>query len=1170
MRLDHQRYNQEYLANANGAVSNNAEAYAVRVELADVSLGDTYWRVIGVHHLTPEENQGNHHVYVEALDEHGQRVPDMGVRLRWGWEGQRPDQQITPTPFDKPANEPAANLPVFSGQKIWIEVMGHGLPSDKVVNLHTDHPDEPAATGEVWNSKHHHSFYVVFQKRRKEAGHVETGENGHHGVTPVDEVIDAPESEAGNGHHTPTHPSTATPTRVRVSEKLGIDGNAPIDAQSGAIAARFNNQHLFRDLGMGWVRLNFIIGPWSGPHDSTRRQGLTWAETYRRIIDNLKAQNVRIYGLISDEAMPHPQGQFRRPPTGDPMAHAWIQQYANHFVAIARLFKDDLTILESFNEPDDWKKTEVPGWTEEHPNYIHPEWFAAMLEAVYRAMRAPQNQDLHHIKLVSGPLQGLDVNGNAGVRYLKRTYEAGERRFQWQQRADFPFDGVGYHLYIAQNPADPTVDIAKMYNQYMDELRAAIQDSVKATRPIYISEIGWETRKVNEEKQATCMAIGMQQVLADPSVALGVWFCTEDFAEEYGLYRQGLGDHNRKRCYTTFKQLAASAEMVPAAGIGTAVTPDRVETEPDSSLSVELQPGQWLATVTATVLNVRSSPDALADNSNKIGQLIQDERVVVLGPVGEWLFVRGVAIQGFVHGRFIDPPTAPAPRSMARAVDAQSRSVTWVGAVDAPSGLRLRQAPNLESSILALLPHESQVQVIGEVGDWLQVESEVGAGYVHGEYVLRPGQKARIPADLVRAVLRTWIHFKPLLTEQAARLDIDPAVAVAVLLTESGGQAFDAESRRMIIRFENHQFWEHWGKDHAEQFNRHFDFNRTPRNGWKDHRWRANGQWLQGHIHPDGQKREWEVFEFARGLNEDAAIRSISMGAPQIMGFNHKLIGHGSPRAMFDVFQQSEEAQIDGLFRFIKGRGLDAALRSGDFLAFARGYNGPGQPEHYEGLIRRYVHVFHQEIGESEIVTSRALATASERGLEVVFHEAIPFMEGVARMPPPRADTALKNADPELYAAWSRHIQQGFQNNQTMFDQVLKGFMNPYWTTVWMYRALFSVGILSFIAAIVFAYRGTAMGSDGATGTVAIFGGLSVVTFLTYFLSRPLQALEENLQLITWLGVVYNSYWTRLAYITKEETVQEEIDAATDKTIEKIKDLIATHKELGSNRPGLR
>jgi hypothetical protein len=87
---------------------------------------------------------------------------------------------------------------------------------------------------------------------------------------------------------------------------------------------------------------------------------------------------------------------------------------------------------------------------------------------------------------------------------------------------------------------------------------------------------------------------------------------------------------------------------------------------------------------------------------------------------------------------------------------------------------------------------------------------------------------------------------------------------------------------------------------------------------------------------------------------------------------------------------------------------------------------------------------------------------------------------------------------------------------------------------------------------------------------MAVFGGLSVVAFLSYFLSRPLQALEENLQLITWLGVIYNSYWTRLAYITKLETVQAELEDATGDTVARIKELIDKHAEMSGKRPGLR
>jgi hypothetical protein len=514
-------------------------------------------------------------------------------------------------------------------------------------------------------------------------------------------------------------------------------------------------------------------------------------------------------------------------------------------------------------------------------------------------------------------------------------------------------------------------------------------------------------------------------------------------------------------------------------------------------------------------------------------------------------------------------PVFSAARSLSPGAEAATpeHEILWTGVVDATAGLRLRQGPGTDTETLAILPHESEVRVLMDEGSWLNVESEAGAGYVHRDFVLRAGQKARLSPDVVRAVLRTWLRFKDLLTEQAARLAIDPAVAVAVLITESGGRAFDSATRNMIIRFENHQFFEFWGKHHPEQFNRHFDFNRSPREGWKNHRWRRDpdGEWLP--CHPGAQEREWEVFDFARQLNEDAAIRSISMGAPQIMGFNHGVLGYNTPRAMFDAFQQGEEAQIDGLFRFIRGQRLDEHLRKGDFLAFARSYNGPGQPEFYRDLIRNYVDAFHQEIGDVQheaaplAVAARALSPMAEPGM-------------VSRLPFPIPDDQLDGklrheADPELYKAWRTHIEQGFKNNQTMFDEVLRGFMGPYWTTVWMYRLLFGVGILAFVAAIVLAYV-TQDNPATAIGSAAIFGGLGVVAFLSYFLSRPMQALEENLQFITWLGIVYNSYWTRLAYISESEKVQEEISAATDESIARIREMLDKHAESSGKRPGLR
>ena len=149
-------------------------------------------------------------------------------------------------------------------------------------------------------------------------------------------------------------------------------------------------------------------------------------------------------------------------------------------------------------------------------------------------------------------------------------------------------------------------------------------------------------------------------------------------------------------------------------------------------------------------------------------------------------------------------------------------------------------------------------------------------------------------------------------------------------------------------------------------------------------------------------------------------------------------------------------------------------------------------------------------------------------------------------------------------------MQDGFDNNQTMFRRVLDGFMDPYWTTVWMYRALFGVGVGAFVVAGILGIVSAARGNTGAAiGGTAVFGGLGIVAFLTYFVNRPLQALEENLQFITWLGVIYNTYWTRLAYTTDLATVQQELEAATNDTIAKIKELLDKHTELNSKRPNL-
>lgn len=173
MSFNYQQYNTHYLLNArdDGEPINDAVTYGVRIVEADVAEGETYWKVIGVHHLQPRENFSNHHVYLEALDEQGNRLANPPVFVGWTWEGRRPEERAAPVPLDKPPTEPGANISIYFGQIVSVWVQGTGpdgqAKSDRVENLHTAHPDEPLPDGSLLNTLGHHSFYVVFQRTKK-------------------------------------------------------------------------------------------------------------------------------------------------------------------------------------------------------------------------------------------------------------------------------------------------------------------------------------------------------------------------------------------------------------------------------------------------------------------------------------------------------------------------------------------------------------------------------------------------------------------------------------------------------------------------------------------------------------------------------------------------------------------------------------------------------------------------------------------------------------------------------------------------------------------------------------------------------------------------------------------------------------------------------------------
>ena len=336
---------------------------------------------------------------------------------------------------------------------------------------------------------------------------------------------------------------------VRRTHKIGLDANRPIVTEpgprQGALSDTVADPQAIGDSGAAWVRINFVLGPWSGPGDPSRYQGHTWAQAYTIIIDQFLGSGLSIYGLIGHEAVKTSPGFFRdsrrQTPSHDAaQAQRWIADYAANFGDIVKLFHGKVNLFESFNEPDDWHGG--------HQHWIHPTWFAEMLQAIHRQVRLELG--LGDVNLISGPLQGLEANDNRlPTQYLRDTYQYGRQYLGWgQPDRPYPFDGVGYHLYLKEgfNPdwEDQQYQVRHTYRRYIDEVKRVIRaaEGPTSSKQLYISEIGWPSNRdtpEDREFQARNLSLALELMANDPAVAVGIWFCTEDFApgqKHYGLY----------------------------------------------------------------------------------------------------------------------------------------------------------------------------------------------------------------------------------------------------------------------------------------------------------------------------------------------------------------------------------------------------------------------------------------------------------------------------------------------------------------------------------------------------------------------------------------------------------------------------------------------------------
>ncbi|MEW5960786.1 MAG: hypothetical protein AB1801_23925, partial [Chloroflexota bacterium] len=154
--FDFKKYRQDFLVS--NSVINDAARYGVTIEPADAPEGSWYWKIIGIHHLQPGENDGKHNLFIDAVDEKGARRAE---KVAWTWVGRKANEAAPPLVLNQPEAVPAGNLAIWMNQTISARI--EHTYSDAISNVHTRHPDEP--TG---NTMGHHSFYVVWQWTKKE------------------------------------------------------------------------------------------------------------------------------------------------------------------------------------------------------------------------------------------------------------------------------------------------------------------------------------------------------------------------------------------------------------------------------------------------------------------------------------------------------------------------------------------------------------------------------------------------------------------------------------------------------------------------------------------------------------------------------------------------------------------------------------------------------------------------------------------------------------------------------------------------------------------------------------------------------------------------------------------------------------------------------------------
>ncbi len=419
---------------------------------------------------------------------------------------------------------------------------------------------------------------------------------------------------------------------------VGINGGQGV-GDNGVQGIDTSNDFITRT-ATDMVRINFRLGPYSSPDDTTLYDGKTWQQNYDNIVNHYVSQGVKIYALVGAESVKTQHNDLFRYDyslTPDQVAaNNWINEYGANFEKIVNRYGDRVKIFESFNEPN---PDRVGG-------RVDASWFAIMLERLnyVRQTNISQGHTIwNDIKLISGPLETIgDLNctgsqlpgdgncGEFGGTYMKNTYDFGASAYGWTQ---FPVDGFGLHMYVQQGDTNTAMIKAKydrLLNDFWDKITSTGEGTATSKR-VWLSEFGWNAVNFSDyicvleppnpldpnaaracienesdpsyQRQANNMTFSFNNFKSDARIAKAFWYSalsyvdpSKDPIEQYfGLFTHTGGKPKLPVANAFINQVCNPSKVSVTANF-TAPTSARINTSvkfTDKSTAVKTKISSW-------------------------------------------------------------------------------------------------------------------------------------------------------------------------------------------------------------------------------------------------------------------------------------------------------------------------------------------------------------------------------------------------------------------------------------------------------------------------------------------------------------------------------------------------------------------------------------------------